>query len=123
MNCAFGMCAIQALGNFDPAEGGHLVLSDLKLVIEFPAGSTVLIPSATLTHSNVPVKKGEQRASFTQFCPGGLLRYVDSDFRTEKSLKTSRIADYKKHQQEKLSLWRRGLDLWSPLSSIVEALV
>jgi len=35
-NLAYGWCAITALGNFNPASGGHLILWDMKLVIEFP---------------------------------------------------------------------------------------
>ncbi|KDR76661.1 hypothetical protein GALMADRAFT_22471, partial [Galerina marginata CBS 339.88] len=80
-NCPFGMCAIQALGRFDPGRGGHIVLWEPKLVIEFPPGSLVLIPSATITHSNTPVVEGDERASFTQYCPGGLFRFVDSGYR------------------------------------------
>ncbi|KAJ7925408.1 hypothetical protein B0H13DRAFT_1863243 [Mycena leptocephala] len=53
-NLAWGWCAITALGFFDPDLGGHLVLWDLKLVIRFPPGSTILIPSAIIRHSNVP---------------------------------------------------------------------
>ncbi|KAJ6502981.1 hypothetical protein DFH09DRAFT_1102283 [Mycena vulgaris] len=42
-NLSWGWCAITALGNFDPDLGGHLILWDLKLVIRFPPGSTILI--------------------------------------------------------------------------------
>ncbi|KAJ7745014.1 hypothetical protein DFH07DRAFT_776918 [Mycena maculata] len=70
LNLTFGWCAIQALGEFDATEGGHLVLWDLKLVVEFPHGALILIPSATIAHSNVPVQAGKQRLSFTQFTPG-----------------------------------------------------
>ncbi|TDL13852.1 hypothetical protein BD410DRAFT_817258 [Rickenella mellea] len=55
LNMPYRWCAITALGDFDPARGGHLVLWDLKMIIEFPAGSTILIPSATIRHSNIPV--------------------------------------------------------------------
>jgi hypothetical protein len=48
LNLAFRWCAIQAVGKFDATKGGHLILWDLKLVIEFPVGALVLIPSATL---------------------------------------------------------------------------
>ena len=82
-NCLFGWCAIQALDHFDPKAGGHLILWDLKKVIEFPPGALILIPSATMTHSNVPVQPGNSRVSFTQYCAGGLFRYVDNGFRTE----------------------------------------
>ncbi|KAJ7829017.1 hypothetical protein B0H14DRAFT_3465980 [Mycena olivaceomarginata] len=48
LNLAWGWCAITALGVFDPRRGGHLVLWDLCLIIQFPPGSTILIPSAIL---------------------------------------------------------------------------
>ncbi|KAF8188435.1 hypothetical protein K438DRAFT_1486852, partial [Mycena galopus ATCC 62051] len=79
-NLPFGWCAIQALGDFDPTRGGHLVLWDLQLVVEFPPGALILLPSATISHSNVPVQSGDKRASFTQFTAGGLFRFVDSGF-------------------------------------------
>lgn len=41
------MCAITTLSDYDPKAGGHLVLWDLKLVIEFPPGSTILILSVS----------------------------------------------------------------------------
>ncbi|KAF5385584.1 hypothetical protein D9757_006770 [Collybiopsis confluens] len=43
-NRADGWCSDTALGSFDPDKGGHLVLWDLKLVIRFPPGSSVLFP-------------------------------------------------------------------------------
>ncbi|KAF7288197.1 hypothetical protein HMN09_01419100 [Mycena chlorophos] len=36
LNLPFGWCAITALGDFDHTKGGHLVLWDLKLVVQFP---------------------------------------------------------------------------------------
>ncbi|KAJ7747100.1 hypothetical protein B0H14DRAFT_3514146 [Mycena olivaceomarginata] len=47
-NLAFGLCAITTLGDFDYKPGGHLVLWDCKLVIEFPPGCTILVPSAAI---------------------------------------------------------------------------
>ncbi|KAF9472584.1 hypothetical protein BDN70DRAFT_762895, partial [Pholiota conissans] len=82
-NVASGICAITALGNFDHKLGGHLILFDLGLVITFPAGSTVLIPSALFRHGNTPiVGDGAIRMSFTQYCSGGLFRWVQYGFRT-----------------------------------------
>ncbi|KAI0039278.1 hypothetical protein FA95DRAFT_1612697 [Auriscalpium vulgare] len=57
-NVPYGWCAVTALGDYDHMRRGHLVLWDLKLVIKFPPGSMILIPSAILTHSNTPVQKG-----------------------------------------------------------------
>ncbi|KAG6888718.1 hypothetical protein C0992_007677 [Termitomyces sp. T32_za158] len=55
LNCPFGWCSVQALGSFDPTKGGHLILWDLGLYVEFPLGALILLPSATISHSNVPV--------------------------------------------------------------------
>ncbi|KAJ7827602.1 hypothetical protein B0H14DRAFT_3466869 [Mycena olivaceomarginata] len=58
-NLAWGWCAITALGDFDPDCGGHLILWDLKLIIRFPPGSTILIPSALIRHSNTSIQAHE----------------------------------------------------------------
>ncbi len=72
-NLPFGWCAITALGQFDVHWGGHLVLWDLKLVIDFLQGSTILILSAILRHSNIFISKGERHYSFTQYTVGGVV--------------------------------------------------
>ncbi|KAE9396934.1 hypothetical protein BT96DRAFT_824043, partial [Gymnopus androsaceus JB14] len=74
-NIAHGWCADTALGNYDPNKGGHLVLWNLKLVIRFPPGATILFPSALITHSNIPVQDHEQRRSIVQYSAGGLFRW------------------------------------------------
>ncbi|KAF8177435.1 hypothetical protein BJ912DRAFT_856921 [Pholiota molesta] len=113
LNCAFGWCAIQALGHFDPTKGGHLVLWEPRLVVEFPPGSLVLIPSATITHSNIPVAPDEARSSFTQYAPGGLFRYVDYGFRLESELEKQDPKLYRATMQARQGNWRVGLDLLS----------
>lgn len=75
-------CQITALGTFNPKTSGQIVLSTIKTVVEFPSGSTILIPSAVFKHGNVPIQPGESRQSFTQYCAGGLLRWVECGFRT-----------------------------------------
>lgn len=83
-NAAGGWCAITSAGTYDPKKGGHLVLWDLGLVVEFPPGSTILIPSALVYHSNVPVQEGEERFSFTQYTAGGLFRWVEYGYQKMK---------------------------------------
>jgi hypothetical protein len=84
-NLPFGICSILAAGRYNPKEGGQLVLWECGLVIEFPPGSTILIPSAVITHSNVPVPKNSTRYSVTQYTAGGIFRWVDHGFQTEES--------------------------------------
>jgi hypothetical protein len=120
LNLAFGWCAIQALGSFDPTKGGHLVLWDLMLVIEFPPGALILIPSATLSHSNIPVQPGDTRASFTQFTPGGLFRYVDNSYRTEGELADADPAEYARLMEKKQLRWEKGLHMYSTVDELVK---
>lgn len=75
LNLVWSMCAIHALGHYNPKKGGHLILWEWKIVIEFPPGCTILIPSAAVAHGNVAIRSGEDRKSFTQYCPGGLVRW------------------------------------------------
>ncbi|KAJ7079410.1 hypothetical protein B0H15DRAFT_787992 [Mycena belliarum] len=121
-NLGFGWCAVQAVGPFDPTKGGHLVLWDLKLVVEFPPGATILLPSATVAHSNLPVQAGDKRASFTQYTPGGLIRFVDNGFRTEKDLAAQDPEEYERMRELKGSRWERGIGLFSTIDSLLEPL-
>lgn len=120
MNCPFGWCSIQALGSFDHTKGGHLVLPELKLIIEFPSGTLIYIPSAAVRHANTPIQEGESRSSFTQYCPGGLFRYVDNQFKTEAKLKKTNKRLYHEIMAQKATRWAMGLGLWSKLEDIVE---
>ena len=78
-NLSWGWCAVTSLGNFDHTKGGHLVLWDLKLAVEFPAFSTIFLPSAILKHSNTAIQPGEKRSSVTQYNSEGLFRWVAHD--------------------------------------------
>lgn len=89
-NVAYGMCALTAGGNYDPKKGGHLVLFDLGWVIEFPPGSTILLPSSILRHGNCPIQDGERRVSISQYCAGGLFRWVKYGFQTARSLESKK---------------------------------
>ncbi|KAJ3968608.1 hypothetical protein EV361DRAFT_972719 [Lentinula raphanica] len=104
-NLAFGWCAITALGQFDPDRGGHLILWDLGLIIRFPPGSTILIPSALLTHSNLPIQKGEERYSIIQYSSSGLFRW---DF-----LATRKREEIEKREKDKKTRWGNGLKMFS----------
>lgn len=79
-NKANGVCPIFSFGNFDATKGGHLILRQLKLIVEFPPGSLIIVPSATLKHGNTPIDKNECRSSFTQYAAGGLFRWVHNGF-------------------------------------------
>ena len=85
-NLSHGLCDLTALGDYNHLLGGHLILFGLKLAIQFPVGSTVLIPSGCMDHGNTPISEGETRLSIAQYAAGGLFRWVAYGFRSAKSL-------------------------------------
>lgn len=88
-NLVFGMCSVTPVGKFDHTQGGHLILWDLHLVIQFPAGSTILLPSAIVAHSNVKIAAHERRYSFAQYTAGALFRWVDNKNMTQDTYLSS----------------------------------
>lgn len=117
-NSPSAFCAVAALGNFDATRGGHLVLWELKLIIEFPPGTVVLIPSSLITHSNVSVAPGETRYSFTQYAAGELFRWVENGFQTNAQLFEKMENDEERREWldwQRATNWKDGMkifELW-----------
>ncbi|KAJ7030836.1 hypothetical protein C8F04DRAFT_961120, partial [Mycena alexandri] len=114
VNLAWGWCAVTALGHFDPDRGGHLILWDLKLIIRFPPGSTIFLPSALIRHSNVSIQQGEQRFSFTQFTAAGIFRFVDNGFCTEREVDETPMSAAEKlvRVEARKARWVEGLKMY-----------
>ncbi|KAJ7909889.1 hypothetical protein B0H13DRAFT_1616181 [Mycena leptocephala] len=118
-NLAWGWCAITALGRFNPDRGGHLILWDLKLVIRFPPGSTILIPSAFIRHSNIPIAPHEFRASFTQYTAGGLFRWIRNGFQSDDAFELKATPEQKEVQAEEAKTrWQDGVQMYSTIDSL-----
>ncbi|TRM57363.1 hypothetical protein BD626DRAFT_515426, partial [Schizophyllum amplum] len=121
-NLAFGWCAITALGDFDPDKGGELVLWDCKMIIRFPPGSTILIPSAILKHSNTRVGRFERRYSVTQYTAAAIFRWVAHGFQLDEAYFASLSAEEaKKDEETAAERWARGRAMFSKLSDLVKA--
>ncbi len=118
-NLPFGFCAITAIGDFDPSKGGYCVLWDCKLVIEFPPGSTILILSAVLAHSNVKVVAHETCSSFAQYCAGALFRWVDHNFQAVASYHASLSEEeLEELDSSNEGRWKLGLGLLPKAPSV-----
>ncbi|KAJ6455495.1 hypothetical protein C8R45DRAFT_1188237, partial [Mycena sanguinolenta] len=118
-NLSWGWCSITALGWFDADLGGHLILWDLKLVIRFPAGSTIFIPSAIIQHSNVPVREHEFRSSFTQYTAGGLFRWMRNGFRSNEDFEaTASEVEKAARETEASTRWEEGMDMFSVIDDL-----
>ncbi|KAJ3933653.1 MAG: hypothetical protein NXY57DRAFT_891658 [Lentinula lateritia] len=109
-NTAHGWCSDTALGNFDADKGGHLVLWDLKLIIRFPAGATILFPSALITHSNLPIQTHETRYSIIQYSSGGLFRWRYNGWCSDKTfLAHATVEQLQKRERERAQRWSINL--------------
>ncbi|KAJ7028086.1 hypothetical protein C8F04DRAFT_964398 [Mycena alexandri] len=86
LNLVHGFCPVTSAGVFNHKHGAHIYLKQLRLVIEFPSGATVIIPSGCVNHGNTPIQPDETRFSITQFAAGSLFRWVEYGFQTAKSL-------------------------------------
>lgn len=110
-NLANGLCAVVSMGNYDYKLGGHLVLHDkIKLIIEFPPGWVIFLPSASVTHSNIGIADNEWRSSITFYTAGSLFRWVAYGFQGEKTLGTEQL---KRMDGEKEDRWNNAINLFS----------
>lgn len=120
LNWAPGGCIITAGGHYDYTKGGHLVIVELKLIFEFPPGCSIIIPSACLTHGNLPIASHEHRVAITQYTAGGLFRWVDYGCRTAKDFAKADPhgkEDIDSKQQER---WMEAVNLYSTLDELKE---
>lgn len=84
-NLCWGWCSVTSLGAYDHTKGGHLVLWDLGIAVEFPPNSTIFIPSAIIEHGNTEIQEGERRTSITQYNSAGLFRWCAYGFRLKST--------------------------------------
>jgi hypothetical protein len=114
-NAAYGFCAITAIGTFNPKTCGYLILWDLRIILEFPSGYTILIPSALIIHSNSSVKEGSERYSLTSFTSGELFKFIDAGFTCVNQLPDYVIEVLKqsnwKALEEGMSTWTKTDDI------------
>lgn len=85
-NLSHGLCGVTSGGNFDSLLGGHIYLRQFRLVIEFPSGASILIPSGCVDHGNTPIQPDETRYSMTQYAAAALFRWAAYGYQSAKSL-------------------------------------
>lgn len=118
-NLPFGWCGITALGDYNPDTGGHIVMWQLGLVIRFPPGSSINIPSAAVDHSNVPIRHGERRFSFTQYSAGGLFRWVQHGFQKEEAYFNSLTDEERDCEVKRMhTLMKESLNYFSTIDEL-----
>ncbi|KAF8224204.1 hypothetical protein L208DRAFT_1312954, partial [Tricholoma matsutake] len=84
-NLTFGVCIITNVGKFGSTCGSHLILWECGIVIKFPPGTSIIIPSAVISHSNLPTQPHKIQYSFIQYAASGLFQWVEHGFQKEES--------------------------------------
>ncbi|KIY46278.1 hypothetical protein FISHEDRAFT_47536, partial [Fistulina hepatica ATCC 64428] len=118
-NLPYGWCCITALSCFDYCCGGHLILWDLKLIIKFPPGSTILIPSAIVKHSNTYITTNETQYLMTQYSAGGLFHWVKHGFQKESEFWEQLDEETTcREQLKQCAHWANGLDYFLSVNEL-----
>jgi len=118
-NLVFGCCSITALSEFDPAASSHIILWECGLIVTFPPGSTILIPSACISHSNTAIQSHKSRYSFTQYSAGGLFRFIKHNFLQNDVFWASLNKEEQAVEEEKdRNQLEWGLSLFSTLEAL-----
>lgn len=119
-NLVYGWCVVWALGTFDFTLGGHIVLHEAKLIIELGPGDMIFLPSACITHENIPIQETEQRYSVTLYSAGHLFRYRDCGFRTLDATKAADKDAWKRYESEGQNRWEDGCNRFATLKDLKE---
>ncbi|KAF9016682.1 hypothetical protein BDP27DRAFT_1251676, partial [Rhodocollybia butyracea] len=88
-------------------------------IIDFPHTSTVLIPSAVITHSNTPVAEGDVRTLFTQYTAGAIFCWVENNCLTEDRLEELDPAHYCHIMNENATAVYQRLELYSTVDELL----
>lgn len=119
-NLAQSWCSITPIGTFDARLGGHLILKELQLIVEFPASSTILIPSALITHSNTAVGEHERRYSLVQYAAGGLFRWVENGYMTDTEwMETATEGQLEQRKKEESERWREAAAMFMTIDELI----
>ncbi|KAE9407450.1 hypothetical protein BT96DRAFT_809656, partial [Gymnopus androsaceus JB14] len=116
-------CTIASGGMFDPTKGGQFIIWDLKLILDFLAGSTILLPSALFRRSNIPVQKGEKWVSFTQYTAGGIHRWLEYGGCTEEVFAKEDPEGYDRMLAERPGRWREVLEMFSTIDEFKAGII
>jgi hypothetical protein len=117
LNAAGVPCAITALGSYNPVRGGHIILFEYGLVIEFLPTSTIYILSGCVRHANTKLQPDETRFSMIQYMPVGLWRHVAYGFRVTRDLTPAEEAEVAQTAPTRL---QQVLSMLSTIGSVVQ---
>ncbi|KAJ3925567.1 MAG: hypothetical protein NXY57DRAFT_906902 [Lentinula lateritia] len=111
-------CAVTSGGKYNWKLGGHMVLWDFGIVLEFLPGTTILLSSAFLHHLNIPVSMGETRVSVTQYTAGSIRRWLEYGGRTEEAFEVEDPEAYAVEMARHSSRWMEAMSMYSTIEEL-----
>ena len=97
------------------------MLEELGLLVEFPPSSTILIPSALITHHNLPIKGHEACYSIVQYAAGGLFRWAANGFKTDKVWHGKATAEMKEQRKtDDENRWANFVDMFTAYDELIQ---
>ncbi|KAG9041182.1 hypothetical protein FS837_012638 [Tulasnella sp. UAMH 9824] len=119
-NLSSGVCLILVLGSFNHRYGGHIVLHEARIIVEMKPGDALFLPSAVITHENIPIQAEETRYSLVFYSAGGLFRWKDCGSQTNKAFEAQDKEAFAAHFSEAKAQerWKAGLDGFPTLEAL-----
>lgn len=120
-NLAFGWCLLYILGDYDHTKGGHLILWELKLILEVRPGDLVFLPSACITHGNIPLASADEtRYSVAWYTAGGLFAWVRAGYSKQAEWKARDPHGFEEFKAFSEERWEDGLKLYGTREELSE---
>lgn len=116
-NLAWGQCVIFVTGRFNHEKGGHLLLREPKVIMELQRGDIAFIPSAVITHRNLPIASDESRKSLVFYTGGGMFRWLAQG---GKAVKDMALEDKECLEHGNAERWKLGLSFFPTLGELKE---
>ena len=88
--------------------------------MEFPPSSTILIPSALITHHNMPVNDNETHFSIVQYAAGGLFRWAVNGFKTDRAWHENATAEMQgQRRRDDAERWEKFLNMFTKYEELI----
>ncbi|TCD62358.1 hypothetical protein EIP91_006987 [Steccherinum ochraceum] len=114
-----GICAILALGDFNPRTSAHIVLTEPRLIIELGPGDVFYFPSATIHHHSIPMRTAEEtRKSMIWYSAGSLFRWVMQGHKRAKRASEMTAEEKREAKENGIKRWMQGWKLYSKISDL-----
>jgi len=97
--------------------GGHVILWELKMIVEVAPGDLIYLPSGCITHGNIPLAtETEVRYSMTWYTSGYLFQFLRAGLRKKTQWLAELPEDSKNWHGKAAERLSRGWNLFETAS-------